>query len=305
MKVDFFIIGAPKCGTTAMAGYLAEHPQICMSQPKEPWYFCSDMGVGKAERAATDAQYEAKYFKHYDADQNLRCGEGTPLYLFSKTAIQNILKYNPKARFIVMVRNPVEMAQSLHAQLVYNGVREENVADFEKAWMLQDERKYGKHLPQNCLDKSLLQYREVCSVGKQLERLFGLVDAHQVCLILFDDFCRDPQQSYLKVLKHIGIEPDSRSEFITANARKRWGSPFIPHVLNSITVLRKKAGFSRELGIRKLLLKYAVRPGKKTALSNKMKCRLVNEFKADVELLERIFKRDLSHWLNTETSVDD
>ena len=45
-KPDFFIIGAPKCGTTALATYLAEHPNIQLSDPKEPHYFCKDLKAG-------------------------------------------------------------------------------------------------------------------------------------------------------------------------------------------------------------------------------------------------------------------
>ena len=49
MQPNFFIIGAPKCGTTALSRYLSQHPNIFMSDPKEPHYFCDDFKYGNYE----------------------------------------------------------------------------------------------------------------------------------------------------------------------------------------------------------------------------------------------------------------
>ena len=43
MLPDFFIVGAPKCGTTAISEYLRTHPRIFMCKPKEPHYFALDI----------------------------------------------------------------------------------------------------------------------------------------------------------------------------------------------------------------------------------------------------------------------
>ena len=41
-RPNFFIVGAPKCGTTALSEYLREHPNAFLCQPKEPHYFATD-----------------------------------------------------------------------------------------------------------------------------------------------------------------------------------------------------------------------------------------------------------------------
>ena len=109
-KPNFFIIGAPKCGTTSLANWLAEHPRVFFSDTKEPHFFCTDGYTG----VKTLKQYE-KLFE--DAKpHHLAVGEGSTHYLFSKVAVPNILVYNPDARFIVCLRNPVDMAPSLHSE---------------------------------------------------------------------------------------------------------------------------------------------------------------------------------------------
>jgi hypothetical protein len=39
---NLFIVGAPKCGTTSLHYWLSQHPEIFMSEPKEPKFFCTD-----------------------------------------------------------------------------------------------------------------------------------------------------------------------------------------------------------------------------------------------------------------------
>src|SRR6056297_3072691 len=134
-KPNFFIIGAPKCGTTSMARYLGEHPDIFFSDPKEPNFFNTDFS--DEYRKVTNIKDYLKLFR--GADKYKRVGEGSVMYLFSKEAISNILEFNPKAKFIVMTRNEVEMFRSLHLQLLSS--LEENEKDPEKAWRLQKERK--------------------------------------------------------------------------------------------------------------------------------------------------------------------
>ena len=78
-------------------------------------------------------------------------------YLYSNVAVDEILKYNPESKFIVMLRNPVDMFYSLHQQLLYNG--EENISSPLKAWNIQHERKKGLNIPFGCRDKAFFFIR--------------------------------------------------------------------------------------------------------------------------------------------------
>jgi hypothetical protein len=110
---DFFIVGAPKCGTTALHYYLSGHPSVFMPQEKEPQFFSSDIA---GLRRHNDLPSYLSLFA--GAPKDALIGEASPVYLFSRQAIPAILTLRPDAKFIVMMRNPVEMARAFHAQML-------------------------------------------------------------------------------------------------------------------------------------------------------------------------------------------
>ena len=107
---DFAIVGAPKCGTTALYSYLAAHPGVAMSRHKEPCFWRRDVDGGwwLKDRADYDAQWAGT------APGALR-GEASPFYLQSLIAIPDLLAARPDVRLIAMIRSPVQMAASRHA----------------------------------------------------------------------------------------------------------------------------------------------------------------------------------------------
>src|SRR5215510_8735906 len=84
---DFFLIGAPRCGTTALSRYLADHPQVCFSRPKEPHYF--SLLAPHASLDDVETAYWARYFAHYRASHQA-IGEGSVSYLYFPSALQRI-----------------------------------------------------------------------------------------------------------------------------------------------------------------------------------------------------------------------
>ena len=125
-KPNFFIIGAPKCGTTSMASWLSEHPSIYMSPVKEPHHYSGDFNYGDYR----DLNKYLSLFKEAN-ESHIAVGEASAWYLNSKKAIFNIEAENPNAKYIVLLRNPVEMAPSLHQQLIFSG--KEDIKNFEEA----------------------------------------------------------------------------------------------------------------------------------------------------------------------------
>jgi hypothetical protein len=130
---DFFIVGAPRCGTTSLSRYLARHPQISFSEPKEPHYFSQ---VSKDfSTLEVQENYLARFFRHRQ-NSHQAVGEGSVSYLYSQQAIDQILKFNPRAKFIAMVRNPIDMIHSYHYRLLFT--LDEDVQDFATAWSLHE-----------------------------------------------------------------------------------------------------------------------------------------------------------------------
>ncbi len=148
---DFFVVGAPRCGTTALCRYLARNPQICVSRPKEPHYFTRLADLPAAEEVQSD--YIDRFFDHRN-DAHRVSGEGSVSYLYLPGVIEHILHFNPEARFIASVRNPLTMLPSYHLRMQF--LLQEDETDFEWAWHLQEARARGENLPRRCVDARVL-----------------------------------------------------------------------------------------------------------------------------------------------------
>src|SRR3954468_20052709 len=108
MDPDFFLVGAPRRGTTALCNYLRMHPEVFVCSPKEPTYFGRDLAP---KRFPTLESYRALFANTGSAT---RVGDGSVAYLASDSAAEEIHAFNPNAAILIMLRNPVELIYSLH-----------------------------------------------------------------------------------------------------------------------------------------------------------------------------------------------
>src|SRR5450759_7974 len=110
---DFFIVGNPKSGTTALYEMLRRHPQIYMPDGKEPWFFAPELHMRAPPRPEGIAQTLDEYMSLFDAAQpEQRVGEATALYLWSRTAAARIADVRPDARIIAILREPASFLHS-------------------------------------------------------------------------------------------------------------------------------------------------------------------------------------------------
>lgn len=299
---NLFIVGAPKCGTSAFAeDYLNTHPNVFMSQLKEPHFFNTDHPDYRVIREWPD------YLNLFsDArPEHQWVGEASVWYLYSQEAIRAIYAMNPKARLLVFLRNPVEMAHSLHSQLVH--AAEENELNFEKAWDLQPQRRLGRHLPHTCTAPDHLQYRDACSLGSQLSRLYSVFPKEQVKLVFLEDMKANARQAYLDVLNFLELPDDGRNDFPIVNANKHRRFYWLAERLKKPTPMMRKIWRigKRLLGrhediAHKMLKKVGelnTRVAPRTHLSTATRAMLEVEFAEDIALLEQLSGRDLGHWI--------
>ncbi|MGE4481366.1 sulfotransferase domain-containing protein [Acidocella sp.] len=293
-KPNFFIIGAPKCGTTTLASWLGEHPQIFFSPVKEPHHFSTDLSVdGILEYDRYVALFNNATYKHRAV------GEGSAFYLFSSEAVPNIEKYSDsQAKYVVCLRNPIKMAPSLHWDWRFFG--DEHVKAFAKAWALSDKRLKGKAVRKQCCDARVLAYKEVCKLGTQLARLYNTVSRERVHTVLLDDIEQDARSAYLSVLDFLGVDNDGRSRFDVKNAAKTLRVRQLEAVPTLLQRIKDTMGISRNLGIGEWIAKANKKLAPWPALSPELRHDLENHFREDILLLERLLGRDLSHWLDHE-----
>lgn len=284
---NFFIVGAPKCGTTALSAYLSEHPNIFFCSPKEPHYFADDLA---GHRPVSEIDAYLRLFS--DAGpEHLAVGEGSVFYLYSSTALKNIHQFCPTAKIIVMQRNPVDLVQSLHQQYLHGLYEDE--ADFAKAWELQEQRRQGKNIPRLCRQPELLMYGDLGKLGAQMNRLYSIFPESQIKLIKFDDFASSTSTVYRDVLEFLDIPDDGRRAFPPVNEAQGFRSPIAYHVArNTPAALRNllsRLRFSRKFQtIPKMADRIFKTPAKKKPLSERFRRQLEDYFSADLELLNQL-----------------
>jgi hypothetical protein len=294
-RPDLFIVGAPKCGTSALHRYLGEHPRIFMSRRKEPWYFAEDF-----PRFVTSLEDYLALFDDATA-QHLAVGEASTTYLSSDTALHRIREFSPGARIVVMVRDPVDLVHSLHAQAVL-GLNEDEL-DIERAWRLQAARRRGERIPRLCRAPRFLQYAEIARLGGQVERLLGIFDTRQVKVIVFDDFVADTRPVYEDVLAFLRVPSDDRSDFPRVNPARVARSRLVarlarrPPQLLLRPYLRLKRRYRwGNLGFTRWLTGRNEREVERVPLRDAFRAELIEEFRQDVDLLAGLLGRDLSRW---------
>ena len=293
--VSLFIVGGPKTGTSSLARYLGDRPDICLSNPKEPHFFLGDLN---SYRQVTSLDGYHSCFS-WDAEIKL---DASTWYLYSETAVDNILKYNPQSKFIVMVRHPVDMAVSLYYQFKYGF--EEDAKTFEEAWALQSERIMGNKIPKNIVEPLRLQYKDVCSLGWQVSRILSKVSKERIHFILFDDFVSDTRAVYKDTLDFIGCKDDGRNEFPVENSVKIFKHPSLMRFLRvnagvntAVSVFKGLLGV-KELGINKKIEKMALDKTPRKVVSKQFKSFIIKEFQDDMYLLESLLGKSLDHWRN-------
>lgn len=294
---NFFIVGAPKCGTTALALYLGQHEDIFMCSPKEPHYFAEDFPKHRSVACWDD--YLALFAHAQDAHRAV--GEASATYLRSEVAVEGLLGRIPSARLIVMLRNPIDLARSMHAQALYD--RDETEEDFMAAWKLCEPRRRGERVPGKCRDVKALLYDDLASLGQQLERLLDVTPYGQVRWWFYDDFAADPARVYAEVLEFLDVAHDGRVDFPRVNARKwarfQWLAELTqkpPGIMLEVAMRAKRTLGVPRWGVLDALRKANVKVAEPPPLPIALRQDMEKTFREDVVLLQELTDRDLSGW---------
>lgn len=300
-KPNTFIVGAPKCGTTALSTYLASNKDIFLCPNKEPHFFNTDLkyGMCKPKKTHNLSDYTDLF---QETKNEISIIDASVWYLYSETAISNILDYAPNAKIIIMLRNPIDMAISLHQQLYFNGEETEN--DFEKAYKMQSDREAGRKIPKKCSEPRLLLYKKTCALGTQTQRALNLIPPDQVKVILFDDFIKDTQKIYENVLDFLGVPQDGKNDFPKINPATTVHSTLIrdlrfytPSFIKKILFTIKRTLGIKELGIdRKLMQINTKLVTQKPKISKQFYQKLYGDFESEINLLENVLNRELPEW---------
>lgn len=311
-RPDFFIVGAPKCGTTALNDYLAEHPNIFVAR-KEMHFFGSDLNFGPHFQLYR--HFPKDYRAAFDAwDGQSRAGEASVWYLFSEKAAEEIKAYNPDARIIIMLREPTSLLYSLYCQFVADG--NEHLATFNEALAAETDRRARRRITRQTYLAQALVYRETACFSQQVRRYFDAFGRERVQVILFDDFSARTSEIYHQTLEFLGVAPAGVPAKFTVingnvNGNDSVRSTVVRAVLNDRSVRRGavalRACLPRRLfnviksaGLALNESNFNHRSGTRQPIEPELQQLLREELAPEVERLSLLLNRDLTHWSKPE-----
>ena len=301
---DFFIIGAPKAGTTALHVALAAHPQVFMPRLKEPKFFLYDGSRPVPTRGPGDAHGTREVIWRRDRYEALFAGappgrlrgESTAFYLQDPVALGRIRAEIPEAKLVAIVRDPVDRAYSNWLHLWADGL--EPIGDFVTAFDAEEQRiaagwGYFWH------------YRRLGLYGKQVARALELFARDQLHLLRYRDLVDRPEATLNGVCDFLGLDgmqaasipAENTRGFVAPSLRTKTVSPIIR------TGARIGAHFPppvwRKASVP--LLRVLQRGGgRRPELSVDERRRLVAHFARDIALLERVTGNSYSDWLGDQ-----
>lgn len=294
---NFFIVGAPRSGTTAMHEYLRKHPDAFMSTPKELHFFAPEAA---ATGTITDEQQYRLLFVQAEGKKVI--GESSPGYLYPERTPHRIKAFAPNAKILMMLRDPAEIAYSLHAYRLRN--LHEDIPDFLEAFAADADRAEGKRMPQ-CFGKTCpkhFPYHTLGNLSPCVKRYVDVFGKENVHIIIYDDFRKDTAATYRNLCAFLGIDAKFTPDFpiindtvlVRSGALRRKLRSFIAFPPQPLAGLKRvlPQRFKRSVMRALHLFFYAPGPGYYPRSGVREALRPV--FADDVALLSRMLNRDLS-----------
>ncbi len=303
-KANLFLIGAAKGGTTALAKWLSEQGEVFTPAIKEPSYFGSDLVPEEfSEEYAKRVKLPKNYFSQNplpdlhmtflressqyealfaDSDSYPYRMDSSTVYLTSSLAAQEIYDYNPKAKVVVILRDPAYRAYSHYLMGVQMGLIS---STFEKAWekdLLTVDKGIGKS--EMIVETGLY--------GENLKRFYEVFPKDQICVLLHEHFSQMTQKFLDTLQDFLGFElKDQKAsrENVSSETKYKNLNKWIKG--NSALHAAKQVLSPKVVKRVKNLMTQDVRP-----LSAEMRSKLIDFYLSDIEQTEILTGLDLTQW---------
>ena len=282
MNVKIFIVGAPKAGTTSLHHYLNEHPDVLMSEEKEPDYFSnkelSDQGLYYGTSQIDNEEKYHNLFKNKKNEQIL--GEASVSYLFYPEVPQRIKNYNPDAKIIIMLRNPVDRAFSHYLMDYRLGLTSESFDDIFKK---KSELKFQ-------------QYFVLGNYSSQIINYFNVFGKENIHIIWYSNFKKNTPLELEKVFDFLGVNTNYCIDFSKVHNSFSMPKNNIVRKIYSIIWLRKVLVTLIPFPFISLIKSRLFNKGNKPKLSVEVRNSVSLYFEKDIEILEKLLSINLEKW---------
>ncbi len=283
---NFFIVGAPKAGTSSLHAYLQAVPGIFMSKIKEPNYFSRI--VVPDDHPVRPIRDRQKYLQLFAGATGQRIiGEASPTYLADPEAPQRIHEVSPGCRVLISLRDPVERAFSHYLMMRNNGkVRGSFHDEVRRGLRLQSRQDFGLLRP------------DVGLYHVQVKRFLDTFGAARVKVILFEEFMADVKGTLGQVLEFLEIQHDLESFIPTAYRQFGEARGPIARVLFGNRSVARASELLVPARTRKWVREnFLVRRAAKPEMDSQARDTLTDYYREDVRNLAVLLGRPLS-WRN-------
>ncbi|MFW6283547.1 MAG: sulfotransferase family protein [Minisyncoccales bacterium] len=289
-KVNLFVVGEPRCGTTALYHYFKRHNNCFLPSTKEPKYFCKEYFYkSKANKRYFQYKKLEDYEKLYNFSQDRKyfCDFST-YYLFSKNAAKEIYKYNPEAKIIALFREPVDFLRSWQKQRLKDGL--ENITDFKKALNMEETRKKKSHKYKPFYER--LFYSEWVKFSNHLKRYLDFFPAKNIKVIIYEDFKKDNQKIVDEICSFLGIEKiDINEKHVNARKKFRFQKLRVLFTKNSL-IGRYINNLPPKLEkVKRYLIQKMIAKEDKSEINREYKKELMREYKSEVINLNKLLHK--------------
>ncbi len=240
IKPDYLIIGTKRGGTTSLARWLLEHPDVGSLWPsretrKGTYYFDVNYGKGQAWYLSHFPTQFAHNLRERRAGHRITIGEATPYYLHHPHAAMRARRLLPDVKVIALVRNPMERAYSHWVERTRNGVETLSFADAIKA---ETDRLAGEE--QKMLDDPSyvsfahqhFSYVDQGRYARGLKRWLDAFPAEQVLVLRSEDMYADPGAAYNQVLDFLDLRDHVPDSFAAWNMKPK--EPIDEEIMNEL-----------------------------------------------------------------------
>jgi hypothetical protein len=194
---NFYVVGAPKCGTTSVWAYLRKHPQVFLPSNKEPSFFLTTP-LSTSPDCCT-GNLEAYRGLYRNANGYKAVGDASACYLWDPNVAARIHDVCPDARIVILLRDPVERAFSHYVMLVRAGAESQSFAEVVKQGKRELlEGNWPGTIRRGCIESGLY--------SAQVRRYLETFGREQVGIFLFEDLVEDPAGLMSAICGHIGVD---------------------------------------------------------------------------------------------------
>ena len=289
-RPDFFIIGQARSGTNSLQFQLDQHPDIFISNETKKIF-----GI------EPEVKLEKDYLAQFMNIKQKLIGERNTDYLYWKPSASKIKNFNPKAKIIMILRNPADLIYSLYGAALSRGI-DENVSDFKKALDAEEKRKIEQMKNPNKYNPFIF-YRDVARYSEQVSRYIELFPRKNILVISFEKFIKNPSEIFIEICNFLEIDSNFKPVVTAKNQLKQVRSNTLRSLVHSAMNSRAQQKILKVPKIQSVYNFVNKTNNPRSEMDPDLKKKLIDEFRPDIDKLSQLLDLDFTYWYKTKVSA--